>query len=225
MHGVRFCFAASALAWVSAGLRGGETALRNAGVDACVGSMMELTMIVYDDMVNGKYSDYAQLVQGYMADGHSEEEAYKLAAKDMAWRVGTAGVSSAAANLAVLTSEKAYDVFENYERNCEAAGRPLSLPEAIAADSVKDSFTVKPNKLKKQLESNICKKLLGDTKTPLLTDGGSAALVPVDGETPIQLGDGRGGRRIVWNNHNSLDVDMETDYNGDTKPEKPTAGI
>ena len=75
------------------------------------------------------------------------------------------------------------------------------------------------------MAAKVCKKLLGDTKTPLLTDGGSAALVPTDGKAPIQLGDGRSRRRIVWNNHNSLDVDMETDYNGDTKPEKPTAGI
>ena len=66
----------------------------------------------------------------------------------MAWRVGTAGVSSAA-NLMLLTSLKAYDVFENYERNCEAMGRPLSLLDSISIDSANDSFTMKPNKLKK----------------------------------------------------------------------------
>ena len=58
---------------------------------------------------------------------------------------------------------------------------------------------------------------MGDTKTPLLTDGGrmnqkqldggslnqkqltdggSAALVPVNGKAPIQLGDGRSSRKV-----------------------------
>lgn len=73
----------------------GKEFLKSAGVNASEETMTEFANIAYDTLANGDFSQYSILVQNYIANGMSEEQAEAQAKLDLAKQIGESALSGA----------------------------------------------------------------------------------------------------------------------------------